>query len=155
MEDDPRILARNLYWQGYKAAEIARTLDVPYGTVDGWKRRDKWDETPIVVRIESHIEARILRLIGKVEKTDRDLNELDHLSRVLERTARIRKYDETGKDSDIAPRIANRNKGRKKDEKNALTEEQVQALLDKWKKTFSNIRRNGAGRASGIGCETS
>ena len=143
MSDDPnRLLARNLYWQGYTPAEIARHLDIKYGTVDGWKRRDKWDDTPVVARIEAHVETRLMRLIVKAEKTDRDLGEIDHLTRILERTARIRKYQETRREADLNPKIEARNKGRKKkDDKNALTEDQVEQLLDAWREGLFGYQR--------------
>ena len=125
-----RLKARNLFWQGYTPAEIARHLDLPYGTVDGWKRRDKWEEASTVVRIEAHVEARLARLIVKEQKSDRDFSEMEQLSRLLERTARIEHYGQTGREGDLNPNIENRAKGRKKKakQKNALTEDQVEAL---------------------------
>lgn len=135
--EETRLKARSLYWRGYSAAEVARTLGVPYGTVDAWKRRDKWDETPVVVRIETQIELRLQQLICKEDKSDRDLNEIDHLSRVLERTTRIHKYEASGKEADLNPAIDNRAEGRKKKQaetKNALTEEQVEQLVEAFEK---------------------
>ncbi len=134
--ESDRLTARNLFWRGYSPAEIARTLDLKYGTVDAWKRRDEWEKTPVAVRVEAHVEARLMRLIAKVDKSDRDFNEIDHLSRLLERTARIRKFSEGGREGDLNPAIENRAKGRKKKqaEKNALSEEQVEALIDAFHK---------------------
>ncbi|HVI51492.1 MAG TPA: terminase family protein [Candidatus Sulfotelmatobacter sp.] len=130
-DEDQRIKARNLYWQGYSPAEISRSLTVPYGTVDAWKRRDKWDDAPVIVRIEAHVEARLMRLIAKDEKTGGDLNEIDQLGRILERTARIQNYGQSGKEADLNPKVEQRAKNRrKKDEKNLLSEEQVAALIE-------------------------
>ena len=67
-DDNQRLTARNMYWQGYSTAEISRQLGIPYGTVDAWKRRDEWDKAPVVVRIESHVETRLMRLIAKPDK---------------------------------------------------------------------------------------
>lgn len=130
-DDDKRLKARNLFWQGYSPAEIARDLCVAYGTVDAWKRRDKWEEAPAVVRIEAHLEARLNRLIAKDAKTDRDFFEIGQLSATLERTARIQRYSQSGKEADLNPNLEARAKGRKKkaEQKNAITEEQVAALL--------------------------
>ncbi len=130
--DDTRLKARNLFWQGYSPAEISRTLGVPYGTVDAWKRRDKWDDAPVVVRIEAHIETRLMRLIAKDAKTPGDIAEMDQLARILERTARVQNFARTGRESDLNPEIGKRAEGRKrkKEDKNALTEEQVEALTD-------------------------
>lgn len=130
-QPEPRIEARNLYWQGHPVAEIARRLDVPYGTVDAWKRRDEWDNTPIIARIDAHVECRLMQLIPIPEKSARDLAEIEQISRVLERTARIKQYQVSGKESDLNPNIEKRNKGRKKkDQKNVLTPEQVEDLID-------------------------
>ena len=129
-DEDQRIKARNLYWQGYSPAEISRSLTVPYGTVDAWKRRDKWDDAPVIVRIEAHVEARLMRLIAKDEKTGGDLNEIDQLGKMLERTARIAQYSQSGKEGDLNPAVKDRAKKRKKEDKNVLTEEQVEALIE-------------------------
>ena len=128
-----RIEARNLYHQAYNVAEISKRLDVPYGTVDAWKRRDKWDDTPLVVKMESAVDVRLLRLIAKEDKTATDLKEIDQLGILLERTSRIQKYDRTGKEADLNPNIENRNDAKKQKAKakgkNALTDEQVQMLV--------------------------
>ncbi|WP_142847096.1 terminase large subunit domain-containing protein [Telmatospirillum sp. J64-1] len=138
-----RLIARNLYWQGESCAQIAKNLGLPYGTVDSWKRRDEWDKTPVVVRIETQIEQRLLRVIAKPDKSERDLAEMDQLTRILERTARIQKYEASGKEGDLNPNIAKRNKGRKKkaEEKNQLTEEQVEQLLEAWDRDLFDYQR--------------
>ena len=130
---EPRIEARNLYWQGHGVAEIARRLDLAYGTVDAWKRRDRWDDAPIVARIDAHVEMRLMQLIALPTKSDRDLAEIEQISKVLERTARIKAFEASRKESDLNPNIEKRNAGKKKkakDEKNVLTAEQVQDLID-------------------------
>lgn len=130
--EDNRLKARNLYWQGYGPAEISRMLSVPYGTVDAWKRRDEWDKAPAAVRVAAHAEAWLLRLMAKPDKTPGDLAEIDQAMKVLERTERIKQYGQTGRESDLNPNIENRAKGRRRkaEEKNTLTEDQIQALRD-------------------------
>lgn len=128
-----RLQARHLYWQGQSVADIARTLGLKYPTVDAWKRRDLWDDASSVVRIEGHVEARLMRLIAQEDKSDRDLAELDQLSRILERTARIQRYGQTGKEGDLNPNIERRAEGRKAKKgegKNFLTEEQIEKLRE-------------------------
>lgn len=150
-DDTKRLKARTLFWQGYSPAEIARDLVVPYGTVDAWKRRDKWEDAPTVTRIEANLEARLNRLIVKESKTDRDFFEIGQLSAVLERTARIQRYSQTGKEGDLNPNLERRAKGRKKkaEQKNALTDEQVEALrrdffdhLFGYQKVWHNAKRH-------------
>ncbi|WP_343560391.1 terminase large subunit domain-containing protein [Kiloniella sp. b19] len=137
-ESTLRTRARSLYWRGYTIADISKTLDLKYATVDSWKRRDKWDEDAVVVKVESHVDARLCVLIAKEDKTDHDFKEMDHLSRILERTARIVKFSKPeGNEKDLNPKVENRNRGRKKKEKkkNHLTPEQVDLLRADFDKT--------------------
>lgn len=128
-------------------------LDIPYGTVDAWKRRDGWDDTPIVARIEMQVHQRLVQLIAQPDKTDRELAEMDHLARIIERTARVRKFEQSGREGDLNPSIEERNRkrdrGRKKkqDQKNTLTEDQVEQLVEAfdhglfgYQKTWRDVR---------------
>lgn len=134
--DAKRITARNLFWQGTSCAKIARALEIPYQTVDSWKRRDGWDDAPVVVRIEAQVHQRLMILIAQPDKTNRELAEMDHLAQIIERTARVRQFEKTGRAGDLNPAIAERNEKRdhgrrkKQAEKNALTDEQVEQLVD-------------------------
>jgi uncharacterized protein YjcR len=141
-----RTRARSLYWQGYTITEITKALNLRYPTVDSWKRRDKWDEATVVVQVESNIHIRVNQLIAKEEKSDRDYNELDKLTRILERTARIIKYSSGGNEADLNPKVKNRNKGNKKkqENKNFLTEEQIQALKDDFEKSLFRYQKKWA-----------
>ncbi|MBC7907048.1 MAG: hypothetical protein H7Y60_09925 [Rhodospirillaceae bacterium] len=125
-----RLKAQNLFFQGYSVAEISRMLVVPYPTVDAWKRRDEWDKAPAASRIEATIEARVNLLIAKEVKTAGDLSEIEFLIKQMERTARIHKFGESGREGDLNPNVEKRGRSkRKKEEKNFLTEEQVAALV--------------------------
>ena len=55
--------ARQMYWRGYSVVQISNDLDIAYATVDSWKRREKWDDAPIVLRVESAIDMRLCQLI--------------------------------------------------------------------------------------------
>lgn len=37
---DPRLLARNLYWQGWRISKIGQHLGIKPATVHSWKQRD-------------------------------------------------------------------------------------------------------------------
>lgn len=126
---DPRRRARALYWMGWGMAEIGREIGIPYNTLASWKRRDKWAAASPLERVESTLEMRLNALILKEKKSGGDFKEIDLLARQMERAARIRRYEQGGNEADLNPAVANRNAGpKKRAEKNALTEEQVEAI---------------------------
>lgn len=128
---DPRRRARSLYWAGYTIAYIGRELGIKPGTVASWKRRDKWDATSPIDRVEDALEARLIHLVAKADKSGTDFKEIDLLGRQLERTARVRKFAGGGNEADLNPKVANRNKGsRKKPAQNDYSEEQQQRLSE-------------------------
>ena len=106
--------ARHLYWQGWRVSSIAEFLKLPRSTVQTWKDAGKWDEAQPLDRVEGALEARLVQLICKDDKTGGDFKEIDLLGRQIERTARVRKYDETGKEGDLNPNLAKRNEGPKR-----------------------------------------
>lgn len=106
---NPRLAARNLYYQGWRCVRIAEHLDVPQQTVYGWKNLDKWDDARPIDRVEATLEARLVQLIAKEHKEGCDFKEIDLLGRQIERLARVHKYNETGKEADLNPKINNRN----------------------------------------------
>ncbi|WP_038260383.1 terminase large subunit domain-containing protein, partial [Xenorhabdus cabanillasii] len=126
---DPRKHAMHLYFNGYRIARIAEMLNENPTTIHSWKRRDKWDEVTPFERVELALEARLCQLIGKAHKEGKDFKEIDLLYRQLERQARINKYSNGGNETDLNPKIANRNKGeRKPPEKNVFSDEQIEKL---------------------------
>lgn len=131
---DPEREARSLYWRGWNITAIARELNLPRPTVASWKKRGDWRSAAAVQIIDDRIEVKAAALIDKGEKiTEGDMKRVDFFLRCLERTARIRKYHETGKEGDLNPNIAKRNDEpakakRAEKRKNFLTEEQWDAL---------------------------
>lgn len=130
--------AAQLFWQGYTVAEIATKLDLPYSTVDSWKRRDGWREAPVHERVGHSIDARLCLLIDKSDKTKSDLAEIETLSKQLERMARIEKFSKGGNETDLNPKIAGRNKKKKKrkQHKNFLTDEDIALLKVEFHRTL-------------------
>ena len=106
---DKRRQARALYWMGWRVTHIAEHIDVPRTTVHEWKAADAWDKAKPVDRVEVTLEMRLCTLINKESKTGGDFKEIDLLGRQLERLARVHKYSETGKESDLNPNIDARN----------------------------------------------
>lgn len=127
--------ARSLYWRGWQLNHIAAELGVKYGTIAAWKSRENWDEDPPVAIIEDRLEAKIATLLDKDPFSEGDMKRVDFLMRQMERSARIRKYAESGKEGDLNPKIASRNDDRAKAKraekrKNFLSLDQWAALLD-------------------------
>jgi len=125
-----RLEARLLYWQGYGVPEIAKSLDIKVPTLHSWKRRDEWDAAPVVKRVEGAVDARLCQLIKKTAKTPADLLEMDALTRVLERTARIHRYSNGGNEADLNPNIKARNSGRRRPSKKIKNDISSEALVN-------------------------
>jgi uncharacterized protein YjcR len=141
-----RRMARSLYWRGWTVAQISAEYGIPYQTIGSWKRRDKWASAAPVDVVEDRLEAKIATLLDKEPFTEGDMKRVDFLMRQMERAARIRKFEETGKEGDLNPNIARRNDDaakakREEKRKNQLSREQWQALLDDFhEKNFGHQR---------------
>lgn len=112
--------AKQLYWQGYPPAEIARLMGINQNTIYSWKKRDEWDETPPVQRVSQSMDARLIQLTDKKDKTGGDFKEIDLLTRQLKKLS----------DGQLAETGAGK-KPRKRKLKNHFTEEQIVALREK------------------------
>lgn len=112
--------AKQLYWQGYPPAEIARLMGINQNTIYSWKKRDEWDETPPVQRVSQSMDARLIQLTDKKDKTGGDFKEIDLLTRQLKKLSDGQQAD-TGAGK----------KPRKRKLKNHFTEEQIVALREK------------------------
>lgn len=127
-----KVRARSLYWRGWAVSQIADELGIPYATVSSWKTRQKWDEASPAERAEEGILERYLTLIAKEVKTGGDFKEIDLLGRQLERMARIQKYSAGGNETDLNPKVKNRNsdevKAKKEKAKNLITRDHLAAL---------------------------
>lgn len=138
----PRRIARALYWQGYRVARIAEVLGVKPATVHSWKRRERWDEADAVERIGTSIETRMARLVAKDVKEGKDYKEIDLLGRQMERLARVRRYEDSANEADLNPKVANRNRGpRKQPERNAISDEQQEQLVDAFMDSMFDYQR--------------
>lgn len=140
-EIDPRRRARDLYWQGWRISRIAEHLSEKVATVHSWKRRDAWDTYEPIQRVESSLEARMIQLVNKADKDGRDFKEIDLIGRQMERLARVRKYSNGGNEADLNPNVENRNAKtragtRKAPAKNAISDEQQEALVDAFMKSL-------------------
>lgn len=130
----PEREARSLYWRGWTVTAIARELGLPRPTVASWKKRGDWRSAQPIQIIEDRIEVKVAALMDRGGAiTEGEMKRIDFFMRQLERTARIRKYMETGKEGDLNPKIARRNDEpakakRAEKRKNFLNDEQWDAL---------------------------
>ena len=140
---DAKRQAQVMYFSGYKIAEISRQLNIPTSTISSWKEREKWDDFAPVGRVELTLESRLNLLILKENKSGADYKEIDLLGRQMERMARVKKYSfGEGNETDLNPKLANRNKGeRKKAEQNAIDEEQEELLINGFLEGMFNYQR--------------
>ncbi|WP_058910965.1 terminase ATPase subunit family protein [Entomohabitans teleogrylli] len=126
---DPRRQAALLFWQGFSVRQISEMLQVKRPTVQSWKQRDEWDAVTPIDRVEKSLEARLIQLIVKTKKDGGDYKEIDLLGRQIERLARVNRYSQTGNEADLNPKVANRNKGeRKQPKKNFFSDEAIARL---------------------------
>lgn len=132
----------HLFFQGYPLRAIAELLQTPEGTVSTWKKRDGWDDIKPIDRVDFAIEARMCQLIAKEVKSGGDFKEIDLLGRQLERIARVNKYSNGGNETDLNPKVANRNKGPKKaPERNVVEPEQQERLIERFESTMFGYQR--------------
>jgi uncharacterized protein YjcR len=127
--------ARSLYWRGWRLRDIAEEFSLPYQTVNSWKRRGEWDDASPRQIIEDRIEAKIAAYLDRDDFNEGHMKRVDFLTRMMERMARVAKFEVSGKPSDLNPKIARRNDDaaqakRAEGRRNFLTREQWQALLD-------------------------
>lgn len=139
----PRTRAKLLYWQGWRVARIAELIDEKPATIHSWKLRDEWDAAAPIERVEGALESRLIMLIAKGEKEGKDFKEIDLLMRQMERTTRINKYEETGKEADLNPNIKRRNEAPRKTrlEKNAVGDEGAQELRKAFEESIFSYQR--------------
>lgn len=132
-----------MYFGGYKISEISRQLDIPVSTISSWKERDKWDDIAPVGRVELALESRMILLIAKEQKSGADFKEIDLLGRQMEKVARVKKYSfGEGNETDLNPKIKNRNSGpRKTGDKNPISEEQQELLINGFLEGMFNYQR--------------
>ncbi|HED4400757.1 TPA: terminase family protein [Pasteurella multocida] len=142
-EIDLKRKAQVMYFGGYKIAEISRQLDIPVSTISSWKERDKWDDIAPVGRVELALESRMILLISKEQKSGADFKEIDLLGRQMEKVARVKKYSfGEGNETDLNPKIKNRNSGpRKTGDKNPISEEQQELLINGFLEGMFNYQR--------------
>ncbi|WP_439587636.1 terminase large subunit domain-containing protein [Hydrogenophaga sp.] len=141
---DKRRRARDLYWQGWRISSIAEHIGEPRSTVHGWKVAEKWDAAQPIQRVEGALESRLVQLIAKDQKTGGDFKEIDLLGRQVERLARVRNYEKTGKEKELNPAIERRNAGSKRSsssDKNHFDEDAVEKVESAFRDSLFEYQR--------------
>lgn len=106
-------------------------MGLPPSTVYGWCKTEQWDEAKPLDRVNGTLELRLVQLIMRESKSGGDFKEIDLLGRQLERTARIERYQDTGKEGDLNQNITRRNAApKRKPKRNELSPEQVEQLVE-------------------------
>lgn len=90
---EPRVAARQLYWQGWRITDIARTLGVNPNNVYSWKNRENWDGGTPMQRIATSAEVRLHALINQPKKSDADYKEMRQLSDLINGYPNARRKD--------------------------------------------------------------
>ena len=90
---EPRIAARQLYWQGWRITDIARHLGVNPNSVYSWKNRENWDGGTPMQRVNASAEIRLHALINQPKKSDADYKEIKHLTDLINGYPNARKKD--------------------------------------------------------------
>jgi len=127
--------ARRLFEAGWSVPEIARKSGLKAPTLYRWRRADGWQKRTRLDEAYDTAQDRLLALIVKDEKTDADYRELEELSKLTDKLLKQKRFAQGGKEALVNDRIADRDakrdrgRARKKEEKNRLTEEQVQTLV--------------------------
>lgn len=119
--------ARSLYWMGWRPQRICERLEISPQLFSNWKKRFGWDEAEPIQRVEASLESRMVQLIFKDQKEGKDFKEIDLLGRQIERLARVHKYEESGRESDLNPNLHERNKAPRKG-KNDIGEDGLEQI---------------------------
>lgn len=144
---DPRRQAMLFYWQGFRITRIAEMLGEKAATVHSWKRRDKWESVSPLDQIQITTAMRYNQIIMKSPKDGGDFKELDLLGRQMERHARIGRFGDTGRESDLNPNIERRTEERRKPLKNHFDDEQKAALEDAFIRSLRAYQKKWLGAA--------
>lgn len=141
---DNRLHAKFLYWMGWRINAIAEFLKEKDATVHAWKSRDEWDKEVPAGRIAEAVEARMIMLILKENKSNNDYKEIDCLMRsVVERLARVEKFQNGGNETDLNPNLERRNTGtRKQKKKNLITPAMIEKALSDFDDGLFDYQKN-------------
>jgi uncharacterized protein YjcR len=135
---------RDLYWQGWSITALSEHLKINRTTLYKWRDDEGWDEAKPIDRVDAALESRMVQLLSKEKKDGHDFKEIDLLGRQIERLARVRKYEQTGKENHLNPNVDNRNANRnnhKQPDRNFFSEEQIEQMQNAFRDSLFNYQR--------------
>jgi uncharacterized protein YjcR len=127
---------RQLFFRRWSLQQISDETGVNYNTLASWKKRDKWDAAKPIDIVEEAYEAKILQYLDKPDLTEGDMKRLDFCMRQVERVARTRKFNESGKEKDLNPNIERRNDEKAKEKRALKSNTLDEAAIDACRKLF-------------------
>jgi len=131
---NPRQQGRILFSMGMSVSEIAKHTGENRSTVESWKQRDQWSKTDVYDEVTTGLKIRYMTLTFMENKSNANYKEMDMIARQFERWAKIQKYLESGKQTDLNPNLENRNAAPKKKKlKNQITLEDLEKLEEAFK----------------------
>lgn len=127
---------RQLFFRRWSLQQISDETGVNYNTLASWKKRDKWDAAKPIDIVEEAYEAKILQYLDKPDLTEGDMKRLDFCMRQVERVARTRKFNESGKEKDLNPNIERRNDEKAKEKRALKSNTLDEAAIEACRKLF-------------------
>lgn len=127
---NPRQHGRILFAMGMTVSEISKQLEENRATVESWKQRDSWEKADLFDDVMLGLKVRYMTLTFMENKSNANYKEMDFIGSQFERWARIERYRTGGTQTDLNPKLENRNnKPKKRKLKNQITEDDL-ALLE-------------------------
>lgn len=83
--------AKTLFLQGYSVRKIGKALDIPYGTIQIWKQKYKWEKEKPEYPINS-LKAQLTRVTKLVDILEPKLDELNILKPSAEEKELLANY---------------------------------------------------------------
>lgn len=145
---DIRRQARQMYWGGFKFAQIARVLDIKRTTLHSWAKAEQWAKAQPVDRVTGALETRLAYLISLPQKSGQDFKEIDLLARQMQRLAGPQEgaasLPGAGKGADAgaaghAPR--RRVRPTRREAKNHFEQEHIDALADAMRQSIFDYQK--------------
>lgn len=141
---NPRQHGRILFAMGMTVSEISKQLEENRATVESWKQRDSWEKADLFDDVMLGLKVRYMTLTFMENKSNANYKEMDFIGSQFERWARIERYRAGGTQTDLNPKLENRNNKPKNANLKIKSLKMIWHCLNKHFKIFySFTNRNG------------